>query len=99
MDPAYMNKKIVDLSDEELIKLGFIGDNVAPGVKSIVDGVKADPDNLGSVTCFIVDCLRRKAGVQASPQDAAQPSATPISPTFPTFPTSPTLSDAETLFS
>ena len=44
----------------------------------------------------MVDCLRRKAGVQASPQDASQPTA---SLTSPTFPTSPTLSDAETLFS
>jgi hypothetical protein len=58
--------EIVDLSDEELIKLGFSGDSeplrhytrssltpvhlvdVAPGVKSIVDAVRADPDHLGS---------------------------------------------------
>ncbi|KAH7884836.1 hypothetical protein F5I97DRAFT_1938180 [Phlebopus sp. FC_14] len=93
MDPAYLNKKIVDLNDAELIALGFMGENVAPGVKSVIDGVKADPDNLGSVTCFMVDCLRRKAAVQSRSQDATQPPDSPISPT------SPTLSGAEILFS
>ncbi|KAF9472389.1 hypothetical protein BDN70DRAFT_909163 [Pholiota conissans] len=72
MDPAYLNKKIVDLSDAELITLGFLGENVAPDVKSIVDAVKANPDRLGTVTCFMVDCLK-----SMYPQDATQPPASP----------------------
>ncbi|KAH9955842.1 hypothetical protein BC827DRAFT_1271325 [Russula dissimulans] len=80
MDPAYLNKsEPVHLVD------------VAPGVKSIVEAVKANPYRLGSVTCFMVDCLRRKVAVQSRSQDAPPDSA--ISPA------SPTLSDAETLFS
>ncbi|KAJ7072001.1 hypothetical protein C8F01DRAFT_1102142 [Mycena amicta] len=31
-----------------------MGENVAPGVKRIVDKVKAYPDQLGTVTCFMV---------------------------------------------
>lgn len=93
MDPAYLNRKIVDLTDAELIALGFLGENVAPGVKRIVDQVKADPSRLGNVTCFMVDCLKRKHPVQAPPQDAALP------PVSPTSPTSPTLNEAETLYS
>jgi len=62
MDPSYRNKKIVDLTDAELTALGFMGDNVAPGVKRIVDKVKASPDKLDSVTCWMVDCLRQEAG-------------------------------------
>ncbi|TFK61877.1 hypothetical protein BDN72DRAFT_804714 [Pluteus cervinus] len=58
MDPAYMKKKIVDLTDDELISLGFLGENVAPEVKSIVETAKASPDLLGFITCFVVDCIR-----------------------------------------
>lgn len=92
MDPAYLNKKIVDLSDDELIALGFQGENVAPGIKRMVDKVKADPIHLGTVTCFMVDCLKRRYTVQASPQDATQ------SPASPTSPVSATLSQAETVY-
>ncbi|KAI0666089.1 hypothetical protein C8Q78DRAFT_1141073 [Trametes maxima] len=49
MDPAYAAKEIVDLSDAELISLGFLGENVAPEVKDIVEKVKACPDYLGVV--------------------------------------------------
>ncbi|KAF9479019.1 hypothetical protein BDN70DRAFT_921535 [Pholiota conissans] len=72
MDPAYLNKKIVDLSDAELISFGFLGEDVAPDVKHIVDTVKANPDRLGTVTCFMVDCLK-----SMYPQDATQPPASP----------------------
>ncbi|CAA7269372.1 unnamed protein product [Cyclocybe aegerita] len=58
MDPAYLNKKIVDLSDAELIALGFLGENAAPDVKRIVETVKARPDHLGTVTCFISSATR-----------------------------------------
>ncbi|KAF9786674.1 hypothetical protein BJ322DRAFT_1106808 [Thelephora terrestris] len=58
MDPAHLNKNIFDLSDAELIALGFLGENVAPGVKRIIDKAKADPDRLCTVTCFVVDCLK-----------------------------------------
>ncbi|KDR76885.1 hypothetical protein GALMADRAFT_225056 [Galerina marginata CBS 339.88] len=67
MDPAYQNKKIVDLSDAELIALEFLGENVDPAVKYIVDKVKAHPDHLGTVTCFMVDCLKRWGTRPASP--------------------------------
>ncbi|KAJ7433076.1 hypothetical protein B0H11DRAFT_1889407 [Mycena galericulata] len=86
MDPAYLNKKIVDLSDAELIALGFLGENVAPGVKLLVEQVKADPDRLGTVTCFMVDCVKRKYLTILS-----------CSPLLP--PTYPTLSEAEILYS
>ncbi|KAG8810249.1 hypothetical protein FRC19_004654, partial [Serendipita sp. 401] len=59
MDPDYLNKKITDLSVEELITLGFLGENVAPGVKAMVEKVRANPVHLGTVTCFMVDCLNR----------------------------------------
>ncbi|KAI0294522.1 hypothetical protein BC826DRAFT_1091605 [Russula brevipes] len=91
MHQPYLNKKVVDLSDAELIALWFLGENVAPGVKCIVDKVRAYPYRLGSVTCFMVDCLKRQS-VQAPPQDATQPPASPTSPT------SPALSEAETLY-
>ncbi|KAF8973546.1 hypothetical protein BDZ97DRAFT_1912033 [Flammula alnicola] len=93
MDPAYQNKKIVDLTDEELRTLKFLGQNVAPGVRAMVEKVRADPVNLGTVTCFMVDCLNRRYSAQAPPQDAVG------SPTSPTFPTSPTISEADTLYS
>lgn len=69
MDPAYLHKKIIDLSDAELIALGFLGENVAPDVKHIVDRVKASPRHLGTVTCYMVDCLKRRVQAQ---QDAPQ---------------------------
>ncbi|KAI9452421.1 hypothetical protein BJY52DRAFT_913793 [Lactarius psammicola] len=93
MDPAYWNRKIVDLTDAELIALGFLGENVTPGVKRIVDQVKANTSHLGNVTCFMVDCLKRKYPVQAPPQDTTRP------PVSPTSPTSPTFSKTETLYS
>ncbi|KAH9042942.1 hypothetical protein EDB83DRAFT_2507572 [Lactarius deliciosus] len=88
MDPAYQNKKIVDLSDEELNTL--LGKNVAPGVKAMVEKVRADPVHLGTVTCFMVDCLNRRYSAQTPPQDAVG---------SPTSPTSPTISEADTLYS
>lgn len=71
MDPAYQNKKIVDLSDEELNTLEFLGKNVAPGVKAMVEKVRTDPVHLGTVTCFMVDCLNRTYSAQAPPQDGS----------------------------
>lgn len=59
----------------------------------MVEKVRADPVRLGTVTCFMVDCLKRRYSAQAAPQDF------PTSPTSPTFPTSPTISEAETLYS
>jgi len=82
MDPAYQNKKIIDLTDEELRTLEFLGQNVAPGVRAMVEKVRADPVNLGTVTCFMVDCLNRRYSAQAPPQDAV---GSPTSPTSPTF--------------
>ncbi|KZV86989.1 hypothetical protein EXIGLDRAFT_774114 [Exidia glandulosa HHB12029] len=41
MDQAYMDKKIVDLSDAELVNLSFLGPNVAPGIKRLVEKLPA----------------------------------------------------------
>ncbi|ODN72666.1 hypothetical protein L202_08106 [Cryptococcus amylolentus CBS 6039] len=88
MDPSYMDRKIVDLSEEELTS--FLGPNVAPGVRVIVDTVRAKPTYLGFVDCFAVDCLNRRYSAPAGPKDA---------PGSPTSPTSPTISEANTLVS
>lgn len=72
MDPAYRTKKIVDLSEAELIALGFLGENVAPDVKYIVNQVRASPDHLGRVTCFMVDCVKREATRPPTPPSEAE---------------------------
>ena len=86
--------------------------DVAPGIKDIVERVRADPERLGSrslhllsvrlssyalasfcfsaVTCFMVDCLKRRYSARAPPQGA---------PGSSTFPISPTISEAESLYS
>ncbi|KAG6850084.1 hypothetical protein H0H93_001217 [Arthromyces matolae] len=97
MDSTYLKKNIVDLSEEELITLGFLGDSelpfhhtrpslthlvdAAPGIKALVEKVMADPAHLGTVTCFMVDCLKRKYASPFSPQDAMGYPASPTSPT------------------
>ncbi|KAF8486823.1 hypothetical protein DFH94DRAFT_791066 [Russula ochroleuca] len=96
MDPAYRNKKIVDLTEEEARTLAFLGPNVAQGVRDMVDKVRADPTNLGSSTCFMIDCINRRYAPQARPQDTV---GSPTFPASPTFPTSPTISEADTLYS
>ncbi|KAG8805098.1 hypothetical protein FRC18_006880 [Serendipita sp. 400] len=95
MDPDYLNKKIIDLSVEELITLGFLGENVAPGVKAMVEKVRANPVHLGTVTCFMVDCLNRRYSAQAPPQDTAEPLGSSTSPTSPTI----SETDTEILYS
>ncbi|KAF8647091.1 hypothetical protein AX16_006925 [Volvariella volvacea WC 439] len=94
MDPSYRDKKIIDLSEEEVKTLAFLGPNVAPGVRVMVDKVRANPTRLGDksllVTCFTVDCLNRKYSGPTTLQDA---------PGSPTSPTSPTISEADTHFS
>ncbi|KAF8907002.1 hypothetical protein CPB84DRAFT_1813638 [Gymnopilus junonius] len=67
MDAETLNKKIVDLSNDELISLGILGDNVAHGVKVMVDKVRADPEHLGYA-----------AGSPTSPTSPTSP----ISPTL-----------------
>ncbi|KAG9004864.1 hypothetical protein FRB90_010672 [Tulasnella sp. 427] len=74
-------KKIVDLSYDELTALGFWGDAASAGVIKIVESVKANPVQLDYVTCFMVDCVRKQHAAPASGQDALQ---SPTSPTFPT---------------
>ncbi|ODN84451.1 hypothetical protein L202_00400 [Cryptococcus amylolentus CBS 6039] len=90
MDHSYRNKKIIDLSEEELESLAFLGQNVAPGVRDMVDTVRANPTYLGFVNCFTVDCLNRRYSAPAGPKDA---------PGSPTSPASPTSGEANTLFS
>lgn len=59
MDPAYAKKKVIDLSEKQLIALGFLGENALPEVKNIVERARANPDLLGNMTtCFVVDCVR-----------------------------------------
>ncbi|KAG6839278.1 hypothetical protein C0991_004171 [Blastosporella zonata] len=60
MNRDYQNKKIVELTEEELVNLGFLGDDALQGVKDMVEKVRADPRRLGHINCFQVDCLRRK---------------------------------------
>ncbi|ODN81168.1 hypothetical protein L202_03259 [Cryptococcus amylolentus CBS 6039] len=76
MDPSYMDRKIIDLSEEELTS--FLGPNVAPGVRVIVDEVRANPTYLGFVNCFAVDCLNRRYSVPVGPKNA------PVSTNSPT---------------
>ncbi|KDR73382.1 hypothetical protein GALMADRAFT_142480 [Galerina marginata CBS 339.88] len=71
MDP---NKKIVDLTPEELAQLGYLTDKVAPGVKKRVENVLANPKLLGEVTVFMVQCtINRNPRQDAAPQGAAGP--------------------------
>ncbi|ODN81166.1 hypothetical protein L202_03257 [Cryptococcus amylolentus CBS 6039] len=68
MDPSYMDRKIIDLSEEELTS--FLGPNVAPGVRVIVDTVRANPTYLG--------CTRPRLVQRSAP-------GSPHSPTSPTI--------------
>ncbi|KAH9846164.1 hypothetical protein C2E23DRAFT_713660, partial [Lenzites betulinus] len=70
---------IIDLSDAELISLGFMGENVSLGLKSMVETVRADPENLGTVTCFMIDCVKRNV----LPRDATRLCTSPVSSTYP----------------
>ncbi|KAL1673562.1 hypothetical protein EV122DRAFT_282835 [Schizophyllum commune] len=87
MDP---NKKIVDLTTEELADLGYLTDKVAPGIKKRVERVLANPKHLGQVTVFMVECsIRHNARQAAARRGASDPPAS----------RTPTVSDADTLFS
>ncbi|KAF8350664.1 hypothetical protein F5887DRAFT_1209562 [Amanita rubescens] len=88
-----MRTRIADLSEEELIRLGFLGEGVAPGIQDLVKKAKANPKYLGSVTCFMADCLTRVYQAEPTAQGGTKLPASPTSPTF-----SP-LSDTETLWS
>ncbi|KII87064.1 hypothetical protein PLICRDRAFT_92927 [Plicaturopsis crispa FD-325 SS-3] len=59
MDPAYSNRKVLDLSEAELISLEFLGKNALPEVKRFVERVQTFPDKLGGMFCSTVDHLRR----------------------------------------
>ncbi|KAF9555861.1 hypothetical protein CPC08DRAFT_737257 [Agrocybe pediades] len=97
MNRECRTKKIVELSEEELVTLEFLGDNTLAGVRAIVQKVRADPERLGSVTCFQVDCLKRKYTPQPSAQGAAGfPSR---SRTSHSSPTSPVVNQTDTLSS
>ncbi|KAF7301123.1 hypothetical protein MIND_00676500 [Mycena indigotica] len=61
MDPAYSKKKIIDLTDAELVALGFMGEDAPRDVAMIVEQVRGSPQRLGSITCYMVDILRRQA--------------------------------------
>ncbi|KAI0003020.1 hypothetical protein BJV74DRAFT_930583 [Russula compacta] len=88
MNREFWNTKIVDLSEEQLITLGYLGDNALPGVRDIVEKIRADPERLGAVTCFQIDRLVRKRCGFSSNVSTSQ-----------SFPTSPVVSETETLFS
>ncbi|KAI0647128.1 hypothetical protein C8Q79DRAFT_925748 [Trametes meyenii] len=87
MNRELLSRKIIDLSEEQLVALKYLGDDALPGVKAMVEKVRADRENLGEVTCFQIERLVRKytpaEGAAASP---------PTSPTSQSFPTSPVLS-------
>ncbi|KIY70454.1 hypothetical protein CYLTODRAFT_371021 [Cylindrobasidium torrendii FP15055 ss-10] len=58
MDLETRKKRIIDLSHDELINLGFLGDEASVQVKRIVESVKASPAHLGNITCFMVECVK-----------------------------------------
>ncbi|KAL1740044.1 hypothetical protein HDZ31DRAFT_68329 [Schizophyllum fasciatum] len=48
MDPNYADKKLADVSEEDLVKLGLLGEGVPPGIQDLVKTARANPDALGS---------------------------------------------------
>ncbi|KAJ3476310.1 hypothetical protein NLI96_g11248 [Meripilus lineatus] len=62
MNPEWRHRRIVDLTEEELAEFMGPSEHVAPGVKRIVDKIRASPDHLGSITCLMVECLKKQAG-------------------------------------
>ncbi|KAI0674586.1 hypothetical protein C8Q78DRAFT_1076207 [Trametes maxima] len=97
MDADTMNRKILDLTDDELVALGYWGDQAIPHVKDAVQAVKNGPQRLGWMTCFMIECVKEQHEVPARRQNPApQP---PVPPSSPTFPASPTFSDPEIVYS
>ncbi|TEB15055.1 hypothetical protein FA13DRAFT_1823087 [Coprinellus micaceus] len=94
MDPQYRDKNIIELTEDELTSLGFLGPNALPGIKKLVEQIRADPENLGQVNCFQVELLRASTTPKLPLKELPQ-----AFPTSPTFPGSPVLSDVDTLFS
>ncbi|VDB92019.1 unnamed protein product [Peniophora sp. CBMAI 1063] len=84
MDPLYRNKKINDLSEEEAKTLAFLGPYVCAGVRDMSDVARADPTGLGTVTCFVLDCINRKYAppttLQDAPRSSTQRGCTPETP-------------------
>ncbi|KAJ3796987.1 hypothetical protein GGU11DRAFT_809387 [Lentinula aff. detonsa] len=68
--PFVMDEAYID--DDELVNLGFLCPNVAPGINRLVKEVKAYPAHLGI-----------SGSGSGSPQDAARVPASPISPISP----------------
>ncbi|KAF7793544.1 hypothetical protein EIP86_004658 [Pleurotus ostreatoroseus] len=83
------------MTDEELTALGFIGENVrsplfspfdlvdVPArVKDLVEAVKADPEHLGSITCSMVECVKRCEARAAQQDDATDQPDSPSAETL-----------------
>ena len=75
MDPQYSDKKIIELTEDELTSLRFLGPNALLGINKLVEQIRADPENLGQVNCFQVELLRSEYDPNAPAREA--PRATP----------------------
>ncbi|KAI0059350.1 hypothetical protein BV25DRAFT_1993657 [Artomyces pyxidatus] len=62
----------------------------------MVEKVRANPVNLGSSNCYLVDTINRRYADKARQQDTVGSPTDPASPTFLTF---PTITEADTLYS
>ncbi|KAF7331570.1 hypothetical protein MKEN_00036400 [Mycena kentingensis (nom. inval.)] len=94
----HWDKKIVDLSEEELITFGYTGDNALPVIRDMVGTIRADPEYLGFIDCFQIDSLVEKY-TPARPPAQDDLGSPPRSPTSRSFLTSPVVSETETLVS
>ncbi|EAU82252.1 hypothetical protein CC1G_12040 [Coprinopsis cinerea okayama7 len=66
MDPSYRDKKIIELTDDELTQLGYRGENVPPDLKHIVDMAKEHPTYMGFVTCSMADLFKSERRYRSS---------------------------------
>ncbi|KIY69888.1 hypothetical protein CYLTODRAFT_211462 [Cylindrobasidium torrendii FP15055 ss-10] len=67
MDSSYDRKKVADLSEEELLSLGYIGENVPSNITAMVEQIRADPTHFGRVTCSQMDWIIREESRQSEP--------------------------------
>ncbi|KAI0668361.1 hypothetical protein C8Q78DRAFT_1046756, partial [Trametes maxima] len=64
-----MNRRILDMTADELITLGYWGDQAIPRVKEAVQAVRDDPQHLGRMTCFMIECVKKQHAVPARGQN------------------------------
>ncbi|PPR01623.1 hypothetical protein CVT24_005848 [Panaeolus cyanescens] len=72
MNPEYTWKKIINLTEQELIDLGFLGPDANEEVISEVKEVRAHPQRYAHVTCFEIDNKRKLLAELASSSEIDQ---------------------------